>query len=57
MEGNVEIVELEKYPETPLPREMIDLEVQNLEQDKERGKGMSTGYHAQYSPPQQRRTQ
>lgn len=49
MEGNVEIVKLEKYPETPLPREMIDLEVQNLEQDKERGKGMSTGvsgYHA-----------
>lgn len=42
----MEIVELEKYPETPLPREMIDLEVQNLEQDKERGKGMSTGYHA-----------
>ncbi|KAK2539653.1 Atp6v0a4 [Columba guinea] len=26
VEGNAEIVELEKYPETPLPREMIDLE-------------------------------
>lgn len=39
MEGNVEIVKLEKYPETPLPREMIDMEVQNLERIKERGKG------------------
>ncbi|XP_049677586.1 V-type proton ATPase 116 kDa subunit a 4 isoform X2 [Accipiter gentilis] len=26
MEDNVEIVKLEKYPETPLPREMIDME-------------------------------
>uniref|UniRef100_A0A8B9QD36 V-type proton ATPase subunit a n=1 Tax=Apteryx owenii TaxID=8824 RepID=A0A8B9QD36_APTOW len=31
MKGNVEMVKLEKYPETPLPREMIDMEVQNLE--------------------------
>lgn len=43
MEDNVEIVKLEKYPETPLPREMIDMEVQNLERTKERGKGMCTG--------------
>jgi len=30
MEDNVEMVKLEKHPETPLPREMIDMEVQNL---------------------------
>uniref|UniRef100_A0A8C0FC67 V-type proton ATPase subunit a n=1 Tax=Bubo bubo TaxID=30461 RepID=A0A8C0FC67_BUBBB len=35
MEDNVETVKLEKYPETPLPREMIDMEVQNLEQKLE----------------------
>lgn len=43
MEDNAEIVKLEKYPETPLPREMIDMEVQNLEWAKEREKGMCTG--------------
>lgn len=36
MEGNAEIVKLEKYPETPLPREMIDMEVWTLEQAKKR---------------------
>lgn len=36
MEDNVEIVKGEKYPETPLPREMIDMEVQNLEWTQER---------------------
>ncbi|XP_066405793.1 V-type proton ATPase 116 kDa subunit a 4 isoform X1 [Molothrus aeneus] len=36
MEDNVEIVKGEKYPETPLPREMIDMEVQNLEWSQER---------------------
>lgn len=36
------MVKLEKYPETPLPREMIDMEVQNLEQTKERENGMCT---------------
>lgn len=42
MEDNVEIVKLDKYPETPLPREMIDMEVQNLSWAKEREKGMCT---------------
>lgn len=37
MEDNVEIVKGEKYPDTPLPREMIDMEVQNLEWTQERG--------------------
>lgn len=36
MEDDVEIVRLGKYPETPLPREMIDMEVQNLERAEER---------------------
>lgn len=36
MEDNVETVKLEKYPETPLPREMIDMEVHNFEWAKER---------------------
>lgn len=36
MEDNVELVKGEKYPETPLPREMIDMEVQNLEGSQER---------------------
>ena len=42
MEDNVEILKPEKYPETPLPREMIDMEVWNLERAKEREKGMCT---------------
>lgn len=36
MEDNVEIIKGEKYPETPLPREMIDMEVQNLGWSQER---------------------
>lgn len=36
MEDNVETIKLEKYPETPLPREMIDMEVHNFERVKER---------------------
>lgn len=35
MEDNVEVVKGEKYPETPLPREMIDMEVQNWEWTQE----------------------
>lgn len=42
MEDNVEIVKGEKYPETPLPREMIDMEVQNLEGAR-REKGCAPG--------------
>lgn len=41
MEDNVEIIKGEKYPDTPLPREIIDMEVQNLEWSQEReGLGM-----------------
>lgn len=43
MEENVEIVKGEKYPETPLPREMIDMEVQNLEWTQEK-EGLCTKF-------------
>lgn len=43
MEGIVEIVKPEKYPETPLPREMIDMEVQNMGQAKKEGRGHASG--------------